>query len=62
MGKTVIFLFLSPCMSLHGRHIIYYTSMIYTMQYAYHICNDIGPTDISISQFWACHMSHKDLS
>ena len=33
-------------MSPHGRHIIYYTSMIDTMQHAYHICNGIGPTVI----------------
>ena len=48
-------------MSPHGRHIISYTSRIYTMQYAYHICKSIGPTVISISLFWAFHMSHKDL-
>ena len=48
-------------MSPHGRQIISYTSRIYTMQYAYHICNGIGPTVISISMFWAFHMSHKDL-
>ena len=40
-------------MSRHGRHIIAYTSRIYTMQYAYHICNGIDPTVISISLFWA---------
>ena len=39
-------------MSPHGRHNIAYTSRIYTMQYAYHICNGIGPTVISISLFW----------
>ena len=54
MGKTEIFLFESLLkMPPHGRHIIAYTSMIYTMQYAYHICNDIDPTVISISLFWA---------
>ena len=54
MGKTVIFLFESLLkMSPHGRHIIAYTSRIYTMQYAYHICNGIGPTVISISLFGA---------
>ena len=48
-------------MSPHDRHIKAYTSRIYTMQYAYHICNGIDPTVISISLFWAFHMSHKDL-
>ena len=40
-------------MSPHGRHNIAYASRIYTMQYAYHICNGIDPTVISISLFWA---------
>ena len=30
-------------MSLHVRHVKAYTTRIYTMQYAYHICNDIDP-------------------
>ena len=32
------------------------------MQYAYHICNGIDPTVISISLSLAFHMSRKDLS
>ena len=48
-------------MSPHDRHIKAQTSRIYTMQYAYHICNGLDPTIISISLFWAFHMSHKNL-
>ena len=45
------------------RHTKAYTTRIYTMQYAYHICNGIDPTVISIRLFWVFHyhMSHKDL-
>ena len=48
-------------MSPHGGHIKVYTTYIYIMQYAYHICDGIDPTGISIGLFWAFHMSHKDL-
>ena len=63
MGKNSEFLISESLMKMspHGRHIISYTSSIYTMQYAYHICNGIDPTVISISLFWAHHMSNKDL-
>ena len=48
-------------MSPHGSHIETYTARVYTMQYAYHICDGIDPTVIPIRLFGAFHMSHKDL-
>ena len=48
-------------MSPHDRHIKVFPARIYTMQYACHICKCIDPTFISISLFWAFHISHKDL-
>ena len=48
-------------MSPHGRHIKAYTTRIYTMHYANHICDGIDSTVISISLFWAFHMSHEDI-
>ena len=65
MGGNNYFLIFEPLlkMSPHDRHIKAYTNRIYTMQYAYHICHGIYPTVIfiSISLFWAFHMSYKDL-